>query len=67
MQGNSYGPTESVVLFSDEGTTGIASIKLIMEKKKLFEEGKLVPVNWDRKKVQAEILAVNGKLHSIYW
>lgn len=41
---------------------GIALMKLILEKDVGLKEGQVVTVNWERKKVQAEILAVYGKL-----
>lgn len=55
-------PLKALFYFPEEGTTGIAPTKLIVEKDVEISEGKLVTVNWERKKVQAEILAVNGKL-----
>ena len=44
--------------------TGIAPTRLIVEKDIEICEGHLVTVNWERKKVQVKILAVNGKLSS---
>lgn len=55
---------KALFYFPEESTTGIAATKLIVEKDVDICEGQLVTVNWERKKVQAKILAVNGKLSS---
>lgn len=55
---------KALFYFPAESTTGIAPTRLIVEKDIEICEGQLVTVNWERKKVQAKILAVNGKLSS---
>lgn len=57
-------PKKALLYFSDESTMGIASTKLIFEKDVDVKEGHVVTVNWEWKKVCAEIifLAVIGKL-----
>ena len=55
-------PKKALSYFLDDCTTGIASMKLILEKDINFKEGQVVTVNWEREKVRAEILAADGKL-----
>ena len=43
---------------------GIASTRFIVKKDLDLENGLSVHVNWEGKKVQAEILAVSGKCQS---
>lgn len=57
-------PRKALFYFPAESTTGIAPTRLIVEKDIEICEGQLVTVNWERKMVQAKILAVNGKLSS---
>lgn len=51
----------ALFLFPKENLTGIAPTRLIVEKNVEFTEGMKVTVNWQGKKVPAEILALNGK------
>ena len=53
--------SKALYLFPKEHKTGIASTRLIIEKDLDFTVGQLVIVNWEGKKVQAEILARSGK------
>ena len=54
-------PLKALFFFPAEHLTGIAPTRLIIEKDKEFKEGMRVTVNWQGKKVDAEILALNGK------
>ena len=54
--------TKALFLFPQETKTGIAPIRLIFEKNVPFKEGDSVTVKWSGKRVQAEILALHGKL-----
>lgn len=56
--------SKALFLFPEEQKTGIAPTRLIVEKHLDFTEGMLVHVTWDRKRVSAEILALNGKFKS---
>ena len=57
-------PRKALFYFPAESTTGIAPTRLIVEKDVEICKGQLDTVNWERKKVQAKILAVNGKFSS---
>lgn len=59
-------PQKVLFVFPEEQKTGIATTRAIIEKDKDFAEGQLVTVNWEGKKVQAEILALNGKFQSFH-
>lgn len=52
---------KALYLFPQEMKTGIAPTRLILEKDTPFIVGNTVPVNWEGKKVKAEILALNGE------
>ena len=54
-------PLKALFFFPDENLTGIAPTKLIVEKDSDLTEGMKVKVNWQGKKVHADILALNGK------
>ena len=54
-------PSKAFFLFPKECKTGIAPTRLIVEKDVHYIEGMLVHVKWEGKKVEAEILALNGK------
>ena len=54
-------PKKALYLFPQEMKTGIASTRLILEKNVPFKVGNTVAVNWEGKRVQAEILALDGK------
>lgn len=56
-------PLKALLYFPQEMTTGIAPTKLILDKS--YKEGSTVTVNWEGKKIQAEILAVDGKFYNI--
>ena len=49
------------LFFPDEKLTGIAPTRLIVEKDNNLTEGMKVKVNWQGKRVHAEILALDGK------
>ena len=55
---------KALFLFPEEQKTGIASTRFIVEKDVDLVKGQSIHVNWEGKKVQAEILAVNGKCQS---
>lgn len=54
-------PLKALFFFPDEKKTGIAHMRIIIEKEQALTEGSEVTVNWQAKKVRAEILALNGK------
>lgn len=55
-------PLKALFLFPVENLTGIAPTQLIVEKDRELAEGMKVTVNWQGRKVNAEILALSGKL-----
>ena len=55
-------PLKALFFFTGENKTGIAPTRLVVEKDIELREGMKVKVNWQGKKVSAEILALNGKL-----
>ena len=55
-------PLKALLFFLDENLTGIAPTRLIVEKDNNLTEGMKVKVNWQGKRVHAEILALDGKL-----
>lgn len=54
-------PLKALFFFPDENLTGIAPTKLIVKKDSDLTVGMMVKVNWQGKRVRAEILALNGK------
>ena len=54
-------PLKALFFFPDENLTGIAPTRLIVEKDNGLIEGMKVKVNWQGKRLHAEILALNGK------
>ena len=58
-------PKKVLFLFPEEMKTGIAPTRLILEKNVPFKVGNTVTVNWEGKRVQAEILALDGKSYII--
>lgn len=58
-------PSKALFLFPKEGKTGNAPTRLIIEKDLDFTVGQDVHVNWEGKRVPAEILALNGKLYHV--
>ena len=61
------GPSQALFYFPQEMKTGIAPTQLILNSDKIvpLREGTSVTVNWEGKKVHAEILALDGKLSVI--
>ena len=63
-------PVKALFFFPEEKLTGIAPTRLIVEKGLVLRERLTVTVNWQGKRVCAEILALNGKfrysLHSFF-
>ncbi|XP_068729043.1 uncharacterized protein [Montipora capricornis] len=58
-------PSNALFYFPEEQKTGIAPTRIIDEKDLDLTPGMVVTVNWDREKVEAEILALNGKFKFI--
>jgi len=58
-------PSKALFYFRQEGKTGIAPTRIITEKQLDLTVGMVVTVNWDGEIVEAEILALDGKLHYI--
>lgn len=56
--------SKALFLFPEECKTGIASTRFIVENDLDLVKGLSVHVNWEGKKVQAEILAVSGMCQS---
>ena len=54
-------PSNALFYFRQEQKTGIAPTRIIIEKQLDLTEGMVVTVNWDGEKVEAEILALDGK------
>ena len=54
-------PSKALLYFRKEMTTGIAPTRLILDKNFQYKEGSTVTVNWEGKKIQAEIVAMDGK------
>ena len=54
-------PSNALFYFPEEQKTGIAPTRIIDEKDLDLTPGMVVTVNWDREKVEAEILALDGK------
>ena len=52
---------QALFFFRQEGKTGIAPTKRILDKDVELKEGIKVTVNWEGEKVQGEILALDGK------
>ena len=56
--------SKALFYFAAERKTGIAPTRIIVgSEKDALCEGSIVTVNWQRKKVQAEILALSGKFN----
>ena len=60
-------PKKALFLFPQEMKTGIAPTWLIIEKNVPLKEGNSDKVDWARKKVQAEILALHSKSEIIWF
>ena len=54
-------PFKALYFFLEENITGIAPTRLIVERDRDLREGLEVKVNWQERKVQAQILALDGK------
>ena len=57
--------SKALFLFPEECKTGNASTRIVIDKDLDLVEGQSVKVNWEGKKVQAEILALSGKCQSL--
>ena len=53
--------SKALFVFPEEKKTGIAPTCFIVEKDIDYREGLTVHVNWEGKRVEAEILALSGK------
>ena len=60
-QTNNKRPSNALFYFQQEQKTGIAPTQIITEKELDLTVGMVVTVNWDGEKVEAEILALDGK------
>ena len=58
-------PSKVLLYFPQERTTGIAPSRLILGKSFDYKEGSTVTVNWEGKKIQAEIIAEGGKSYNL--
>ena len=58
-------PSKALLYFPQEMTTGIAPTRLILGNSFEYKEGSIVTVNWEGKKIQAEIVAVDGKSYNL--
>ena len=58
-------PSKALLNFPQERTTGIAPSRLILGKSFEYKEGSTVTVNWEGKKIQAEIIAEGGKSYNL--
>ena len=58
-------PSKALLYFPKEMKTGIAPTRLILDKSFQYKEGSTVKVNWEGKKIQAEIVAVDGKSYNL--
>ena len=54
-------PSKALLYFPEEMTTGIAPTRLIVDKNFEYKEGSTITVNWEGKKVQAEVVALDGE------
>ena len=54
-------PSNALFYFRGEEKTGIAPIRVIVDKQLDLVVGMVVTVNWNGKKTEGEILALNGK------
>ena len=54
-------PSKALFFFRQEGKTGIAPTKRILDKDVELKEGIKVTVNWEGEKVPGEIVALDGK------
>ena len=54
-------PSNALFYFRDEEKTGIVPIRVIVDKQLDLVMGMVVTVNWNGKKTEGEILALNGE------
>ena len=59
-------PSNALFYFRQEQKTGIAQTRIIIEKQLDLTVGMVVTVNWDGEKVEAEILALDGKSRLVH-
>ena len=59
-------PSNALFHFRQEQKTGIAPTRIIIEKQLDLTVGMVVTVNWDGEKVEAEILALDGKFRLVH-
>lgn len=55
-------PSKALFFFRQEGKTGIAPTKRILDKDVELKKGIKVTVNWEGERVQGEIVALDDKL-----
>ena len=60
-------PSKVLLYFPQERTIGIAPSRLILGKSLEYKEGSMVTVNWEGKKIQAEIIAMGGKSYNLFF
>lgn len=58
-------PSKALLYFPHEMTTGIAPTRLILDNSLEYKEGSMVTVNWEGKKIRAEIVALDGKCYNL--
>ena len=59
-------PSNALFYFRQEQKTGIAPTRIIIEKQLDLTIGMVVTVNWGGEKVEAEILALDGKSRLVH-
>ena len=59
-------PSNALFHFRQGQKTGIAPTRIIIEKQLDLTVGMVVTVNWDGEKVEAEILALDGKFRLVH-
>jgi len=59
-------PSNALFYFRQEQKTGIAPTRIIIEKQLDLTVGMVVTVNWDGERVEAEILALDGKSRLVH-
>jgi len=59
-------PSNALFYFRQEQKTGIAPTRIIIEKQLDLTVGMVVTVNWNGERVEAEILALDGKSRLVH-
>lgn len=59
-------PSNALFYFRQEQKTEIAPTRIIIEKQLDLTVGMVVTVNWDGERVEAEILALDGKSRLVH-